>query len=100
MFGCSIKKQNDESGSLAFFGQDWFTFYFLPAELHTWNPVVLMQMAVRLAMDVIVVVLVMVVVVKVNNNRLCPTGASNPGCTTYGIGVIDSRTSRADSTSC
>jgi hypothetical protein len=38
--------------------------YFLPWDPHTWNPVVLMQMAVKEAMEVTVEVVVMVDVPK------------------------------------
>lgn len=72
---------------------------YLPEALHTWNPVVLRQAAVREAVVVVVEVVVMVVVAKAKNNRPCPAGALNPDWTTKGIGSGAARTSRPESTS-
>lgn len=73
--------------------------YYLPKALHTWNPVVLWQAAVREAVLVEVEVDVIVVVAKVNNSRPCPGGASNPGWTTKGTGSGEAWIWRTESTS-
>lgn len=63
---------------------------YFPCELHTWYPVVLRQVAVKLDVEVVVVVVVVVDVPKYNKTRPFPEGALNPGWTTKGTNLAAS----------
>ena len=73
---------------------------YLPVDPQSWNPVVDLQVAVKLAVIVVVLVMVVVEVPKARRKRpeAASLGAENPGWMTKGTGG-DSRTVRAASTS-